>query len=98
MALVAGVDSSTQSTKVVVCDADTGMVVREGRAAHPDSTEADPARWWAAFEEASAGLLDDVGAIGVGGQQHGMIALGEQREILRPALLWHYAIEVVATA
>lgn len=89
MALVAGVDSSTQSTKVVVCDADTGMVVREGRAAHPDSTEADPALWWAAFEEASAGLLDDVGAIGVGGQQHGMVCLDAQGEVVRPALLWN---------
>jgi xylulokinase len=89
MALVAGVDSSTQSTKVVVCDADTGMVVREGRAAHPDSTEADPALWWAALEEASAGLLDDVGAIGVGGQQHGMVCLDAQGEVVRPALLWN---------
>ncbi len=89
MALVAGVDSSTQSTKVVVCDADTGMVVREGRAAHPDSTEADPALWWAAFEEASAGLLDDVGAIGVGGQQHGMVCLDAAGEVVRPALLWN---------
>lgn len=89
MALVAGVDSSTQSTKVVVCDADTGMVVREGRAAHPDSTEADPALWWAAFEEASAGLLDGVGAIGVGGQQHGMVCLDAAGEVVRPALLWN---------
>jgi xylulokinase len=40
--LVAGVDSSTQATKVVVCDAATGEVVREGRAAHPDGTEIDP--------------------------------------------------------
>ncbi|GAA0962113.1 xylulokinase [Virgisporangium aurantiacum] len=89
MALVAGVDSSTQSTKVVVCDADTGMVVREGRAAHLDSTEADPALWWAAFEEASAGLLDGVGAIGVGGQQHGMVCLDAAGEVVRPALLWN---------
>ena len=35
MTLVAGVDTSTQSTKVVVCDADTGEVLREGRTAHP---------------------------------------------------------------
>lgn len=89
MALVAGVDSSTQSTKVVVCDAETGVVVREGRAAHPDATEADPALWWAAFEEASAGLLDDVGAIGVGGQQHGMVCLDASGEVVRPALLWN---------
>ncbi|MFV2085163.1 hypothetical protein [Micromonospora sp. LOL_021] len=50
MTLVAGVDSSTQSTKVVVCDADTGEVLREGRAPHPDGTEVDPRVWWAAWE------------------------------------------------
>ena len=88
--LVAGVDSSTQSTKVVVCDAATGEVVREGRAAHPDGTEVDPAAWWAAYEEAtSAGLLDDVRAIAVAGQQHGMVALDDDRNVVRKALLWN---------
>ncbi|HEU4997402.1 MAG TPA: xylulokinase [Lapillicoccus sp.] len=88
--LVAGVDSSTQSTKVVVCDAATGEIVREGRAAHPDGTEVDPASWWAAYEEAtSAGLLEDVRAIAVAGQQHGMVALDEDRNVVRKALLWN---------
>src|SRR4051812_8018804 len=88
--LVAGVDSSTQSTKVVVCDAGTGEIVREGRATHPDGTEVDPAAWWAAYEEAtSAGLLDDVRAIAVAGQQHGMVALDEDRAVVRKALLWN---------
>ena len=54
MTLVAGVDSSTQSCKVVVVDADTGVVVREGRAPHPDGTEVPPEAWWTAFEAASA--------------------------------------------
>ena len=47
--LVAGVDSSTQSCKVVVCDADTGEVLRQSRAAHPDGTEVDPVAWWRAW-------------------------------------------------
>ena len=46
MTLVAGVDCSTQATKVLVCDAETGPVVREGRVAHPDATEVDPRVWW----------------------------------------------------
>ena len=54
MSLVAGVDCSTQSTKVVVCDADTGEVVREGRADHPDVTEVDARVWWQAWARASA--------------------------------------------
>lgn len=88
--LVAGVDSSTQSTKIVVCDAETGTVVRQGRAPHPDGTSVDPAHWWSAFEQASAGgLLDGVEAIAVGGQQHGMVALDAEGRVVRDALLWN---------
>ncbi|GAA0513256.1 xylulokinase [Saccharopolyspora thermophila] len=89
MSLVAGVDSSTQSTKVVVCDGDTGQVVREGRAPHPDGTVADPQDWWHALTVATDGLLDDVAAIGIAAQQHGMVALDERGEVVRPALLWN---------
>jgi xylulokinase len=88
--LVAGVDSSTQSTKVVVCDADTGQVVRHGSAAHPVGTEIHPDLWWQAYTTATGGgLLDDVRAIAVGGQQHGMVTLDDTGEVVRPALLWN---------
>ncbi|MFF0148365.1 xylulokinase [Amycolatopsis sulphurea] len=87
--LVAGVDSSTQSTKVVVCDARTGEVVRTGRAPHPEGTEVDPAAWWQAFGEATGGVLEGVSAIGIGGQQHGMVTVDEAGEVVRPALLWN---------
>ena len=91
MPLVAGVDTSTQSCKVVVCDAESGELVRSGAAAHPEGTEVHPDAWWAAFQQASeaAGGLDDVEAIAVGGQQHGMVCLDEQGEVVRPALLWN---------
>ncbi len=89
--LVAGVDSSTQSTKIVVCDAETGEVVRTTRAPHPDGTEVHPDRWWEAYTAASQedGVLDGVQAIAVGGQQHGMVALDENDEVVRDALLWN---------
>jgi xylulokinase len=88
--LVAGVDTSTQSCKVLVCDAATGQVVRSGRGTHPDATEVDPAHWWRAFEEAtSGGLLDGVSALAVGGQQHGMVLLDAADETVRDALLWN---------
>ncbi len=88
--LVAGVDSSTQSCKVVVCDATTGEIVRTGRAAHPDATEVHPDRWWEAYLEATAdGLLDGVEAIAVGGQQHGMVTLDADDAVVRDALLWN---------
>ena len=90
MTLVAGVDSSTQSTKVVVCDAASGLVVRSGRAPHPDGTEVDPQAWWNALEIACAnGLLEGVEAISVAGQQHGLVLLSESDEVVRPALLWN---------
>jgi xylulokinase len=89
MTLVAGIDSSTQSCKVVVCDADSGKVIREARAPHPDATQVDPQRWWEACTTASAGLLDDVRAIAVAGQQHGLVALDSNGEVVRPALLWN---------
>ena len=91
MPLVAGVDSSTQSCKVVVCDAETGAVVRSGAAPHPEGTEVHPDHWWDALQQAiaAAGGLDDVAAIAVGGQQHGMVCLDEAGEVVRPALLWN---------
>jgi xylulokinase len=91
MSLVAGVDSSTQSCKVVVRDLRTGALVRVGRAPHPDGTEVDPRAWWAALEQAiaAAGGLDDVAAVAVGGQQHGMVCLDEAGQVIRPALLWN---------
>ena len=91
MTLVAGIDSSTQSCKVLVCDADTGEVVREGRAGHPDGTEIAPAAWESAAQQAiaAAGGFDDVSAVAVGAQQHGMVCLDEAAKVVRPALLWH---------
>jgi xylulokinase len=89
--LVAGVDSSTQSVKVVIREAHSGELVREGRAAHPDGTEVDPAHWWVALNDAiaNAGGLTDVQAISVGGQQHGMVTLDASGQVIRPALLWN---------
>ncbi|MCB1259284.1 MAG: xylulose kinase, partial [Acidimicrobiales bacterium] len=100
MPLVAGVDSSTQSTKVELRDADDGRLVGTGRAPHPVVTppvaEQDPEAWWVALEAALAEALTaagattvDVGAIAVGGQQHGLVALGADDGVLRPAKLWN---------
>ncbi|WP_405473437.1 xylulokinase [Paenarthrobacter ilicis] len=91
MPLVAGIDSSTQSCKVVIRDSDTGALVRQGRASHPEGSEVHPEHWWAALQEAiaQAGGLDDVDALAVGGQQHGMVCLDQDGEVVRPALLWN---------
>lgn len=91
MALVAGIDSSTQSCKVVVCDADSGETVRSGSAPHPGGTEVDPREWWSALNTAiaAAGGLDDVAAAAVGAQQHGMVCLDSSGDVVRNALLWN---------
>src|SRR4051794_38987240 len=91
MTLVAGVDSSTQSSTVVIRDALTGELVRSGRAPHPPGTEVDPNAWWDALQGAiaDAGGLDGVEAMAVGGQQHGMVCLDSDGEVVRPALLWN---------
>ena len=89
--IIAGVDSSTQSVKVVIRDAHTGELLRQGRAPHPEGTEVDPIHWKSALDTAlkDAGGLDDVAAISIAGQQHGMVALDADGETIRPALLWN---------
>lgn len=95
MTLVVGVDSSTQSCKVVVRDADTGALVRQASAPHPEGTEVDPQAWWDALRAALADAdvawdaPGDVTALAIGGQQHGMVALDADGEVARPALLWN---------
>jgi xylulokinase len=100
--LVAGVDSSTQSTKVELRDVDTGQVIGAGRAAHPATvpprSEQAPEAWWSALVEAMAGALAgagrhatprDVIGVAVAAQQHGLVVLDRRCEWLRPAVLWN---------
>jgi len=94
--LIAGVDTSTQATKVLVVDADTGTLVAQGRAGHTvtgerGARETDPREWWAALKAALAetGRAAEVEVVAVGGQQHGLVALGGDGEPLRPSMLWN---------
>ncbi|MFV2040095.1 MAG: xylulokinase, partial [Acidimicrobiales bacterium] len=94
--LVCGVDSSTQSTKVELRDIGSGELVAAGAAPHPTTSpprsEQHPADWWQALEAALGQVgpwLEDVGAISVAGQQHGLVVLDHQGQVLRPAKLWN---------
>jgi xylulokinase len=91
VALVAGIDSSTQSCKVVVCDTETGEIKRSASSPHPDGTEVDPQLWWSALSDSigAVGGLDDVAAVSVGAQQHGMVCLDNTGAVVRNALLWN---------
>ncbi|GAA3368046.1 xylulokinase [Streptomyces sannanensis] len=90
-----GVDSSTQSTKALAVDLDTGAVLGQGRAAHTVSSgpgrESDPEQWWRALGEAVArtGWADRAAAVSVAGQQHGLVTLDRAGRPVRPALLWN---------
>ena len=97
MAIVAGIDSSTTRTRIVACDAETGAVLRDGKAPHPlaegtdaRTTEADPQTWLHSLgDAATGGLLEGVTAIGVSAQQHGLVGLDAGGVLVRPALLWN---------
>lgn len=88
-ARVLGIDSSTQSCKALLVDAETGEILDEGRATHPEGTEVDPRAWIEALDTATEGLLEHADAVAVAGQQHGMVALDKQDEVVRDALLWN---------
>jgi len=90
MPIVAGVDSSTQSVKVVLRDSDSGELIASTSRPHPDGTEIDPQHWWKALSEAFEELSShEISAISIAGQQHGMIALDKDGAVIRDALLWN---------
>lgn len=96
-----GIDCGTQGTKAIVLDAASGKVLGQGSAAHSlisaanGRREQDVQQWLTAFEQAAHGALAEAGvsglqiqAIGVSGQQHGLVLLDQYGEVLRPAKLW----------
>ncbi|MCX3058660.1 xylulokinase [Streptomyces beihaiensis] len=96
MGIVAGLDSSPDFTRIVVCDADTGAVLRQGYAAHPlpavegggRPSDVDPQAWLLSLGEAAGdGLLEGVQAIGVSAQQNALVPLDAQGNTVRPALV-----------
>ena len=97
MPLVVGVDSSTSACKVQVRDVDTGDVVASGRAAHPPTSpprsEQHPAAWEHAFHaacaEAALPATQTPSVISIAAQQHGLVVLGDDGDVLRPAKLWN---------
>ncbi|MYX46236.1 sugar kinase, partial [Streptomyces sp. SID89] len=96
MGIVAGLDSSPDFTRIVVCDTDTGAVLRQGYAPHPVESpegggrpaDVDPQAWLLSLGEAAGGgLLEGVQAIGVSAQQNALVPLDAQGSTVRPALV-----------
>ncbi len=101
MAHVIGIDASTTATKAVLVD-DSGAVLGVGVSEYgfeipqPGWTEQSPDLWWdgavAAIRSmlASTGVAgDDVAAVGLTGQMHGLVLLDRSDRVLRPAILWN---------
>ena len=100
--LLLGIDSGTQSTKVLVVDARDGKVVASASQEYdlipnlpPGAKEQHPHTWRDAAASAIRRALrqakaagSDVKAIGVSGQQHGFVPLDKAGEVIRPAKLW----------
>lgn len=96
MGLVAGIDCSTQATKVLLVDVETGDAVASGAAPHVvtgtgGARETDPLLWWEALGRAltETGRAKDIDAMAVAGQQHGLVLLDGEGLPLRPAMLWN---------
>jgi xylulokinase len=101
MPYLLGIDIGTSGTKTLICD-DDGTVLATAMAEHaiaspkPGWSEQDPEDWWAATAKATKAVLKkanvkpaDVGGIGLSGQMHGSVYLGNGPKPLRPALLWN---------
>src|SRR5438067_9117034 len=96
-----GIDIGTSGTKTLICDED-GTVLATATAEHPISTpkpgwsEQNPEDWWQATVKATKAVLrksklkpGDIKGIGLSGQMHGSVFLGNGDDALRPALLWN---------
>ena len=99
--LFLGIDCGTQGTKAIILDAISGQVLGQGAAAHTmisganGRREQDTQQWLEAFTLATRRALlaanvdgQSILGIGVSGQQHGLVLLDDQGQVLRPAKLW----------
>ena len=100
--LFIGIDSGTQSTKAVVLDFETGAIVAQASEKYeclngllPGHLEQHPGDWTRAVDLAIESCLAQLGSrrqeirgIGVSGQQHGLVVLDAQDQVVRPAKLW----------
>ncbi len=101
MALYLGVDCGTQGTKALLVD-EQGVAVGRGYARHAlveratGAREQEPAWWVEAMAAAVRGVVaasgghgGEVRAMGVSGQQHGLVVLDAEQQVIRPAKLWN---------
>ena len=97
--LYIGIDLGTSACKFLLVN-ETGKICNQVTREYPLSmphtgwSEQEPANWWRACLEGIPALVEGVDTsqvqgIGIGGQMHGLVALDDQDEVLRPAILWN---------
>ncbi len=99
MKLFVGIDLGTSAAKLLLVD-ENGDIVNEVTREYPLSfpkpgwSEQNPSDWWEACKSGLRELIPEterksVAGIGCGGQMHGLVALDENDEVIRPAILWN---------
>jgi len=97
-----GIDSGTQSTKTIALDVESGAILASASESYglidhlpPGHLEQEPQAWLDAVDKTVRACVDALGkrksevrAIGVSGQQHGLVALDKKNKVIRPAKLW----------
>ena len=97
--LYIGIDLGTSAVKLLLVDQQGTILNTVSREyplylPHPGWSEQDPADWWTAVQDGVRALLtgfdaSKVAGVGCGGQMHGLVALDERDEVIRPAILWN---------
>jgi xylulokinase len=92
--VLVGLDVGTTAVKAVAISTSGEVLARAERpyplaTPQPGWAEQDPADWWAAAQGALADLGVEPAAVGFSGQMHGLVALDEHDDVLRPAILWN---------
>ena len=100
--LYLGIDSGTQSTKCIVLDSENWQILASSQSSYslinglpPGHLEQHPQDWVDATEATISDCLAQIGTrreairgIGVSGQQHGLVVLDADANVIRPAKLW----------
>jgi xylulokinase len=90
--VVLGIDSGTQSTKVLAVHTESGELIATGRAPHSGEDIQRPDEWWTALRAAVREVLSadiEVQGLSVSGQQHGCVLIDADGKVVRPAPLWN---------
>lgn len=94
-----GADLGTSALKLLLVDPQ-GSILKSVSRSYPVSfpapgwSEQNPEDWWNAFTSGIGELISGIdpariAAIGVGGQMHGLVALDDEDQVIRPAILWN---------